>query len=97
MSKSFSSGLTGLEPSQSLAYLERDRWPEFEKELRARRPRVIHFDIHHYGEGNQPWEWLIWRCRNWSEIERVLNRHRVDWNREDGVIVMEGMRILRCC
>ena len=92
------SALTGLEQTEAdrLAHLERDRWPELERELKQRRPRITHFDIHHYGDGQQPWEWLVRQCRNWGEVERVLNRHRVDWNRKRGEIVMEGMRIYRC-
>jgi hypothetical protein len=90
--------LTGLEQigAERLAHIERDRWPEFERELKQRRPRKFHFDCHHYGAERQPWEWLVWRCRSWAEVERVLNRHRVDWERERGNIVMEGMGIYRC-
>ncbi len=80
---------------ERLAHIERDRWPEFEQELRRRRPRITRFDVHHYGDGKQSWEWLVWRCRTWTEVERVLNRHRVNWERERGGIVMEGMRIYR--
>lgn len=92
------SALTGLEQigAERLAYLERDRWPEFERELRQRRPRITRFDVHHYGDGRQPWEWLVWRCRTWAEVERVINRHKVDWKREHGRIVMDGMSIYRC-
>jgi len=41
--------LTGLEQidAERLVYIERDRWPEFERELKKRRPRVAHFDVHH--------------------------------------------------
>jgi hypothetical protein len=93
-----SSSLTGFDADEAerLAYLERDRWPEFERELRKRRPRITHFDVHHYGAERQRWEWLIWRCRTWGEVERVLNRHGMDWEREPGYIVMQGMRIYRC-
>jgi hypothetical protein len=98
MSNLQSSDLTGFEKSRSdrVEHLERDRWPEFERELRRRRPRITRFDVHHYGAERQPWEWLVWPCRTWTEVERVLNRHRVDWERENGEIVMEGMRIYRC-
>lgn len=80
----------------ALAHLERDRWPEFERELRSRRPRKFHFDVHHYGAERQPWEWLVWRCRAWTEVERVLNRHRVDWRRERGELLLDGATIYRC-
>lgn len=98
MSKSDFSDLTHFSPapSEAVTHLERDRWPEFERELRRRRPRITRFDVHHYGAERQPWEWLVWPCRTWAEVERVLNRHRVDWEREGGEIVMEGMRIYRC-
>ena len=79
---------------EALAHLERDRWPEFERELSARR--CVRFDLHHYGMERQRWEWLIQRCRSWSEVERVLNRHRVDWRRERGEIFLDGATIYRC-
>jgi hypothetical protein len=79
-----------------LEYLERDRWPEFERELRHRRPRRCRFDIHHYGLAPQRWEWLLHRCRNWDEVERVLNRHRVDWRRGRGEILLGEATIYRC-
>ena len=85
----------GADSMEGLAHLERDRWPEFERELRARRPRIARFDVHHYGAERQSWEWLVWRCRTWDEIKRVLNRHGVDWERESGEILMQGMRIYR--
>jgi hypothetical protein len=81
----------------ALAELERDRWPEFERELRGRRPRRFRFDVHHYGASCQGWEWLVRSCRTWAEVERVLNRHRVMWEREAGELVLAGMRIFRCC
>lgn len=101
MSKTELSALTGFEnggagEAERLAHLERDRWPEFERELRARRWRVVRFDVHHYGAERQPWEWMLWRCRNWTEVERVLNRHRVDWQREDGRLVLDRMSVFRC-
>jgi len=82
--------------AERLAHLERDRWPEFERELRRRRPRRFHFDAHHYGAPSQSWEWLVRSCRTWTEVERVLNRHRVTWERVAGEIVLAGMRIFRC-
>lgn len=81
---------------EALAHLERDRWPEFERELWARRSRKFRFGIHHYGLAPQRWEWLLHRCRSWCEVERVLNRHRVDWRRERGEILLEGATIYRC-
>jgi hypothetical protein len=97
MSKSASSGLTGFEGevADRLPHLERDRWPELERELRLRRPRRFRFGIHHYGMETQSWEWLIYRCRTWEEIERVLNRHRALWNRQGREIVMDGATIYR--
>jgi hypothetical protein len=82
--------------AERLRYLERDRWPEFERELRLRRPRKFRFDIHHYGLAPQRWEWLVHRCRSWAEVERVLNYNRVDWKRERGEIVLEDATIFRC-
>ena len=98
MSKNLSADLTPFAPpaSATLEHLERDRWPEFERALRARRWRVVRFDVHHYGLEKQRWEWLLWRCRNWSEVERVLNRHRVEWRRERGEILLEGATVYRC-
>ena len=87
--------LTGSD-AERLAHLERDRWPEFERELRARRWRVVRFDVHHYGMEKQRWEWLLWRCRNWGEVERVLNRHRVPWEQGQREILIEGATIYRC-
>jgi hypothetical protein len=86
------------EPSEAerLAHLERDRWPEFERELRRRRWRVVRFDVHHYGLAPQGWEWMVWRCRNWAEVERVLNKHRVEWRRERGEILLDGATVHRC-
>ena len=83
-------------PSEAVTHLERDRWPEFERELSRRRLRMTRFDVHHYGAECQSWEWLVQRCRTWAEVERVLNRHRVDWERKNGEIQMEGMHIYRC-
>ena len=81
---------------EALAHLERDRWPEFERELWTRRPRKFRFGIHHYGMERQRWEWLLWRCRKWDEVERVLNRHRVGWRRERGELLLDGATIYRC-
>ncbi len=98
MSQDQSSALTVFEQSEAerLAHLERDRWPEFERELWRRRLRRCWFDIHHYGLAPQRWEWMVHRCRNWTEVERVLNRHRVDWRRERGETVIDGATIYRC-
>jgi hypothetical protein len=93
------SGATaGDEPSEAarLAHQERDRWPEFERALQCRRPRRCHFDIHHYGLAPQRWEWLVHRCRNWGEVERVLNKHRVEWRHERGELLLAGATIYRC-
>ena len=81
---------------EALAHLERDRWPEFERELRRRRWRVVRFDCHHYGAERQRWESLVWSCRTWAEVERVLNKHGVDWRREDGRLVLDRMSVFRC-
>ena len=82
--------------AEALRHLERDRWPEFERELWARRPCRYHFDLHHYGADPARWEWLVHRCRNWSEVERVLNRHRVPWEQGQREILIEGATIYRC-
>jgi hypothetical protein len=98
MSKTESSALTGFAPSEPerLAHLERDHWPEFERELGRRRLRRVHFGASHHRLEEKPrWEWMVWRCRTWVEVERVLNRHRVDWKREHGEIVLDGMNIYR--
>lgn len=81
---------------EALAHLERDRWPEFERELCQRRPRKFYFHPCSYDGGRRGWEWLVWRCRNWSEVERVLNRHGVDWQRVGRFeIRLDGMSIHR--
>ena len=36
--------------TERMAHLERDRWPEFERELRMRRLRKIHFDLCRWSE-----------------------------------------------
>ncbi len=101
MSKTESSALTGFadgcaEAAERLAHLERDRWPEFERELWARRPRKFHFHPCNYDGERRGWEWLVWRCRSWSEVERVLNRHRVAWERVSRwEIRLDGMSIHR--
>lgn len=96
--KSSPSHLTGFAPitPEALAHLERDHWPEFERELWARKPRRYHFDLHHYGADPARWEWLVHRCRNWSEVERVLNRHRVPWEQGQREILIDGATIYRC-
>ena len=64
---------------ERLAYLERDRWPEFERELRKRHNRKAHFLLRQH-DGERPgWAWMIWQCRKWEEIEKVLNRHNVEY------------------
>jgi hypothetical protein len=73
----------------------RDRWPEFERELRQRRPRRFHFDTCNHDGERRGWEWMVWRCRTWTEVSRVLNKHRVDWERTQGQIVTDGMTINR--
>lgn len=83
-------------PAERLLHLERDRWPEFERELQGRRPRCIRFGVCHHREGERErWEWMVSRCRTWSEVERVLNHHHVDWKREGGEIVLDGVGIFR--
>jgi hypothetical protein len=77
MSKTFKTGLTASSDPG------RDRWPEFERELRQRRPRRCHFDTCNHDGDRRGWEWL------------VLNKHRVDWERSQGHIVMDGMTIDR--
>jgi hypothetical protein len=81
---------SGLTPS---ADPERDRWPEFERDLRARRPRRFHYDTCNHDGERRGWEWMIWRCRNWTEVAKVLNKHRVDWERRQGQIRLDGMTI----
>jgi hypothetical protein len=84
-----SSGLTTLSDPG------RDRWPEFERELRQRRPRRFRFDTCNHDGDRRGWEWMVWRCRTWTEVSRVLNKHRVDWERSQGQIRMDGMTINR--
>ena len=91
--------MTGFKENaaEKLAYLERDRWPEFERELRQRRNRKAHFILTVW-EGERPrWAWLIWQCRKWEEVERVLNRHHVDYRWKDRRAVLElgGAEIFR--
>jgi hypothetical protein len=83
--------------AERLRYLERDRWPEFEAELRTRRPRKIHFDLCTWREERPRWAWMVGRCRKWEEIERLLNRHHVDyrWKERRAVIEIEGAEIYR--
>jgi len=73
----------------------RDRWPEFERELRQRRPRRFYFDTCNHDGERRGWEWMVWRCRNWTEVGQVLNKHRVDWERCRYQIVTDGMTINR--
>ena len=85
------SGLTVLENENTdrLAYLERDRWPEFERELRRRHNRKTHFLLRPH-DGERPgWAWMIWQCRKWEEIEKVLNRHNVDYRWKERRTVLE--------
>ena len=97
-----SATLTAAQPNQTglsaeqIAHLERDRWPEFKRELNRRRPRKFYFDIHHYGMERQDWEWMVGRSRSWSEVERVLNQHRVDWTRANRhEVLVNGATIYR--
>ena len=79
-----------------LSDIERDRWPEFERELNSRRVRRFHFDTCAYDGERRGWERLVWRCRTWTEVTRVLNKHRVDWERiGHGQIRLEAMTITR--
>jgi len=97
--KSAKSGLTGFEEitPEQMAHLERDRWPEFERELKLRRLRKIHFDLCTWRAERPRWGWLICRCRKWDEIERVLNRHNVDyrWKHRREVMELEDAEIYR--
>ena len=80
-----------------------DRFPNFERELGKRRFLSIRFEFHHFGMSPQPWDWMIGRCRNWSEVERILNWHNVDWQWERkrattsacAAIALDGGRISR--
>jgi hypothetical protein len=99
MPETMKTDLTGFEeiPPGQLAHLERDRWPEFERELRLRRLRKIHFDLCTWRGERPRWDWLINRCRKWEEIERVLNRHNVDyrWKHRREVLELEDAEIYR--
>ena len=99
MSNHETSGLTVLENenAERLTYLERDRWPEFERELRLRRLRKIHFDLCQWSGERPRWGWMINRCRKWEEIERVLNRHNVAfcWKHRRAVLELDGAEIFR--
>lgn len=92
--------LTAFEetPPEQLAWLERDRWPEFERELRQRRSRKARFVLSVWGGERPLWAWLIWQCRKWEEVERVLNRHQVDyrWKHRRAVLELDGASIFRC-
>ena len=86
----------GLAP-ETLAHLERDRWPEFERELRGRRNRKARFVLSMWCGERPLWAWLVWQCRKWEEVERVLNRHRVDyrWKQRRQVIEIGDGEIYR--
>jgi hypothetical protein len=97
--KSLKTDLTGFEEisAEKLAWLERDRWPEFERELRLRRNRKARFILSvWYGE-RPGWAWLLWQCRKWEEVERVLNRHHVDyrWKQRWAVLELPDAEIYR--
>ncbi len=88
------SPLAGIAP-ETLAHLERDRWPEFERELRKRHNRKTHFILSvWYGE-RPLWAWMIWQCRKWEEVERVLNRNNVAFRRKHRRAVLEDAEISR--
>ncbi len=99
MSNHETSGLTVLENenAERLAHLERDRWPEFERELRVRRLRKIHFDLSQWSGERPRWGWLINRCRRWEEVERVLNKHNEEyrWKHRREVLELDGAEIYR--
>lgn len=99
MSNHETSGLTVLENgnAERLAHLERDRWPEFERELRVRRLRKIHFNLSQWYGERPRWDWLICRCRKWEEVEKVLNRHNVsfNWKHRRAVLELDGAEIFR--
>lgn len=88
---------SGLAP-ETLAHLERDRWPEFERELLGRRPRKTRFLLSAWGGQRPRWAWMIWRCRKWEEVERVLNRHRVEyrWKERRSVLELEWLEAEIC-
>lgn len=101
MSNQSTSGLTlfsecGLAP-ETLAHLERDRWPEFERELRTRRNRKVHFDLCVWHIERPRWAWLIGKCRQWGEVEKVLNKHNVEhgWKHRGQVMKIEDGEIYR--
>ena len=90
--KNTTCGLTVLEDEnpERLAYLERDRWPEFERELRMRRNRKTHFLLRpRYGDRPR-WDWMITQCRKWEEIERVLNKQNENYRWIDRRWVLES-------
>ena len=97
--RNLTSGLTGfceVTPEQ-MSNLERDRWPEFARELMVRRLRKIHFDFCQW-IGEQPcWGWMISRCRKWEEVERVLNKHNVEyrWKDRRSVLELDDAQIVR--
>ena len=86
------SGLTVFEDEnpERLAHLERDRWPEFERELRMRRNRKTHF-LFRARYGDRPgWAWMILQCRKWEEVEKVLNKQNEDYRWVDRGWVLES-------
>jgi hypothetical protein len=85
----------GLSP-EVVAHLERDRWPEFERELRQRRVRRLWFALCEWN-GERAWGWMIHRCRKWGEVERVLNRHNIDyhWKHRGAVLQCEEAQVHR--
>ena len=91
MSNHETSVLTGFEEitPEHMAHLERDRWPEFERELRKRHNRKTHFLLRQHSGERPGWAWLIWQCRKWEEIVKVLNRHHVEYRWKDRRTVLE--------
>ncbi len=88
--------------TERMAHLERDRWPEFERELRMRRLRMrrlrkIHFDLCRWSGERPRWGWMINRCRKWDEVERVLNRHNVSfhWQHRRAVLELDDAEVYR--
>lgn len=96
MSNFLTSDLTGILQDElapeALAHLERDRWPEFERELRLRRNRKARFILSMWYGQRPGWACLLWQCRKWEEVEKVLNKHRVSygWKHRWQVMEIEG-------
>ena len=80
-----------------LAYLERDRWPEFERELMKRRNRKTHFLLRQIYGARPYWAWMVGQCRKWEEIEKVLNKHNIDyrWKERRWVLESDSAEIYR--